>query len=72
MSIAKTHDKPGVEKQPEGTVVVRCSTDFGIRKCDKFLGFTYVCFEYKYCKSCRRTNYYEVLTEKGLQKLKDS
>jgi hypothetical protein len=39
-----------------------------MRKCGKFLGFYDLVIGNIYCKSCGQMNYYEVVTEKGLQK----
>lgn len=47
---------------------VRCSTDLGIRKCNKYLGTFSVLIGLLYCKSCGKKNYYEVITKEGLQK----
>jgi len=57
--------------KPEGAVEIRCSTPIdAIRTCNKFLGYTHLCFDYKYCKSCGKMNYYEVVTAKGLEIIK--
>lgn len=45
---------------------IRCSTDFGIRKCGKYLGTFDLLIGNLYCKSCKQANYYEVTTVKGL------
>lgn len=49
---------------------IRCSTDFGIRKCNKYLGTFQLLIGSLYCKSCGKSNHYELITEKGMQKLK--
>ena len=47
-----------------------CSTDLGIRTCGKYLGTFDILIGVYYCKSCKHKNHYEIITEKGLQKLK--
>ena len=49
---------------------VRCTTSFGIRKCNKYLGTFEICIAKIYCKSCKKSNYYEVVTKEGLRKAK--
>ena len=49
---------------------VRCSTDLVIRKCNKYLGTYELLIGQVYCKSCGKSNYYEVVTEKGVEKAK--
>lgn len=60
--VVKGDDEIGVE--------VRCSTDLTIRKCNKYLGTFSVLIGWLYCKSCHKKNYYQVVTEQGLQKAK--
>lgn len=47
---------------------VRCSTSFGIRKCNKYLGSPKLLIGPLYCKSCKKSNHYEVITKEGLLK----
>lgn len=49
---------------------VRCSTDLVIRKCDKYLGNFDILIGELYCKSCKKSNKYEIITKTGLQKIK--
>lgn len=49
---------------------VKCATDLGIRKCNKYLGTFDLLVGVIRCKSCRQKNYYEVVTEVGLTRAK--
>lgn len=50
---------------------VRCSTDLIVRKCNKYLGTFDILIGLIYCKSCKKSNRYEVVTDKGLKKAKE-
>ena len=49
-------------------IKIKCKTDLGFRRCDKFLGEFDVLVGWLYCKGCKQKNYYEVVTQEGLQK----
>ena len=50
---------------------VRCSTDLIVRKCHKYLGTFDILIGKIYCKSCKKSNHYEVVTQNGLKKAKE-
>lgn len=47
---------------------LRCSTNFGTRKCNKYLGTFLLLIGKYYCKSCGKSNYYEIVTPEGITK----
>lgn len=49
---------------------IRCSTSFGIRKCNKYLGTFDVLIGKIYCKSCKKANHYEAVSPEGRKKAK--
>jgi len=49
---------------------VRCSTNLDIRKCNKYLGTFSILIGKLYCKSCGKSNYYEITTTEGIEKIK--
>lgn len=50
---------------------IRCSTQIDpIRKCNKYLGSPDLLIGKLYCKACKQANYYEVITDTGIHKLR--